>query len=280
MKRMRQRITLVLLTVFIAVLLSGCVKFDTSITIKSNGRIDLDVIYAVDTDMKSYLQQVTDSIDEIVSEKSNLAAIGIDCKDYNEGDYSGIRLTGKNIKLSEDFESEFSDYITYERDGKKVSVTAFRSALGSFETDDDTYSAIASAGGSANVRVTFPKGTEIVNSNATSVSNDGLTLTWDLLSLSPNEGLRVDFEMPTTATVTFMAAFIGGIVGAIVIIVIVAVLLVKYNKKQKAAALAGAYAAANPVNTEIPAPQNVPQTTEETVTEQTSNESENIEDKN
>ncbi len=268
MKKTRQRITLVLLTAMIALLFTGCVKLDTSITIKKDGRIDLDIIYAVLEDY--YDSEITISDEN----KSMLAAAGITCSDYYEDGYAGIRLTGENIKLSTDFDDAFSDvfdfdgnFLSYSIDGNRVSVTALQ---------DDSYtggsyskeygSMISMSGASAQIRITFPEGTNVIDNNATSVSYDGLTYTWDLLQLDFRDGLRVDFEMPMGATVPLLYAIIGGAVGAVVIVVILVVILIKYNKKQKAEAAARMCAENNNKNaayipTQISS-QNLPQNTE------------------
>lgn len=247
MKKTRQRITLALMTAMIALLFTGCVKFDTSITIKKDGRIDLDMIYAVDEDYLDSSSLMNSLSDE---DKSMLAAVGITVSDYSEDGYSGIKVTGENVKLSKDFDGAFSnlfdfdgEFLSYTVDGNKVSITALQ---------DDSYtggsyskeygSMISMSGASAQIRITFPEGTNVVNSNATSVSYDGLTYTWDLLQLDFRDGLRVDFEMPMTASVSLIYALIGGGIGAVVIIAVIVVILVKYNKKQKSEAVARMYA--------------------------------------
>ncbi len=272
MKKTRQRITLVLMTAMIALLFTGCVKLDTSITIKKDGRIDLDMIYAVDED---YYDSSVSLSDE---DKSMLAAAGITVSDYNEDGYSGLRVTGENIKLSKDFDNAFAnlfdfdgEFLSYTVDGNKVSITAFQ---------DDSYtggsytseygSMISMSGASAQIRITFPEGTNVVSNNATSVSYDGLTYTWDLLQLDFRDGLRVDFEMPTGASVSLTYALIGGGIGAVVIIVILAVILVKYNKKQKAEAAARMYAYDQNSASYAP-PQNLPDSQSNSVPEQDKN---------
>ncbi len=250
MKKTRQRITLALMTAMIALLFTGCVKFDTSITIKKDGRIDLDMIYAVQDDSGSYLEEYAELIDDIKAQSSSLAALGITCEDYCENGYTGVRLTGNNLKLSRDIESEFSDlpdfdgdFLSYSVDGNKVSIIALQYDSYTGGSYSKEYgSLISMSGASATIRITFPEGTNVVNSNATSVSYDGLTYTWDLLQLDYRDGLRVDFEMPMTASVSLIYALIGGGIGAVVIIAVIVVILVKYNKKQKAEAAARMYA--------------------------------------
>lgn len=276
MKKTRQRITLVLMTAMIALLFTGCVKLDTSITIKKDGRIDLDMIYAVDEDYMDSSSMINSLSDE---DKSMLAAVGITVSEYSEGGYTGVRVSGENVKLSEDVGSALNDIISYDMnilsysvDGNKVSITAFQDDAESEEpiSSSEYGSLISLSGASAKVKITFPEGSKIIESNATSVSDDGLTLTWNLFDISLKDGLRVDFEMPTGASVSLTYALIGGGIGAVVIIVILVVILIKYNKKQKAEAAARMYAYGQNSASYAP-PQNLPDSQSNSVPEQDKN---------
>ncbi|MBQ6569097.1 MAG: hypothetical protein IJL87_02450, partial [Clostridia bacterium] len=128
-------------------------------------------------------------------------------------------------------------------------------------------STIKSSGGYMNVNLELP--VKPTDHNATTVSDDGKTLTWDLTTLGMNDKIYAEFDLPSndisrvTESITSspVLKWLLPVLGVVLVGAIVAIVASK-NKKRKAAQQAaavqnavpyGAVPQQNNVVTEVPA---------------------------
>lgn len=192
---MKKRIMTIVLLFTLMVSLTGCIRIEADITVKRNGKADITLLYALNQSVGSFGGE--ESID-FTDEAEELRQEGWDVDLYDEDGYTGYRATKTNADLSEttDVLSEEggSGIITKEGSLYILDMDAF----GSDSSSDDTIDAltmIRSFGGSVKVRITFP--TKPTAHNATSVSEDGRTLEWDLLDPALNGKIHAEFRLGT-----------------------------------------------------------------------------------
>ena len=190
----------VLLTILMAICVlcfTGCIRFNTTVQVKSNGKADVSMLYAMqsedgtDTDSGS----VADSFDELKSE-------GWEVEEYHEDDYYGVKCTKKNLDFN-DISNQMGD--TEDATGimdssafkvtKKGMTYTFDWDLGDSEQDtesDEFTKSIKEGGGYMTFTLKVPM--KAKSSNATNVSDGGKTLEWDLLD-NKGEGIHAEFTL-------------------------------------------------------------------------------------
>ena len=222
----------VLLTIMMALCVlcfTGCIRFNTTVKVKSNGKADVSMLYAMqsvdgsDTDQSD----MEKSYDELKSE-------GWEVESYNEDDYIGFICTKKNMDFNE-FSDQMGD--TDQTNGLmdssscKVTKKGFKYSFdwdlgGDEETADSSeyVNSLKSSGGYMTFTLKVP--TKAISSNATTVSDGGKTLEWDLLALKPGEGIHAEFSLINWPLV------IGGILAVVGIVICVVALIIANNKKK------------------------------------------------
>ena len=219
----RNRIHKVLPLVLIlalSLLLSGCLKMDIDMTIKSNGKADVSILYAAEDSMTEMSEGETESGVLSQEQIDEYKAKGWEVSDYAKDGYTGVVVSKKDQDMAEakllegsnsNVRKEGSIYI--------IDIDVFGEEK-SMEMNQYA-SMLSAAGGSFTFRLTLP--TKPIRHNATSVSEDGKTLTWDFLSMDPGDTVHVEFKMPSS-----IAMYI--VIGVLVAIVAVLLLLKKKRK--------------------------------------------------
>ncbi|MBR6014844.1 MAG: hypothetical protein IK059_02055, partial [Firmicutes bacterium] len=172
-------------------------------------------------------------------EISELEDEGWEYAEYSEDGFSGYKITSRGNDISE-ITTKFSDAegstglgsedISLTSDGNGNYVLDWKIL------DEETDSEVADMGeyfdeynGYMQFVLTLPEGA--TNSNATTVSDDGNTLTWNLLE---NDTIHAEFTIPSAGAAGGGNA--GLIIGAIVIAIIVIAVVVVLSRKNKAKA--------------------------------------------
>ena len=130
----------------------------------------------------------------------------------------------------------------------------------SSDLDDFDYSTLMSSI-ELNLKVNLPY--KALSNNATSVENDGKTLTWDLMSFNEEE-IKFEFELYNTTNIIIAA------VSGILLIVIIIILIIKKGKKNKKVS----------TNTNEVQPTNITQQQNITSTPNNVHETNNVEQQN
>ena len=224
---MKKIVSLALLLLTAMFLLTGCVRFRTTISVSSTGQVDVEMIYAI---LNEYGGSIMDE-----EEIAEYEAKGYECEPYAEDGYTGFRLIKKDAG---DASGELADSVM----DSDVSITKKGSTYvldipfdTAGENDNITSlneygSYIISGGGFAEIVIVLP--TKPVSSNATSVSEDGKTLTWDLLNMGDRSSIHVEYSIGSVIGLWALRIAIG--LAILAALAVAAVLIAKAIKKKKA----------------------------------------------
>ena len=239
-----------LLLVFTIILgLSGCLKYDVNMQISNDKSMDFDLVIAINTSMLESLGQTT-SKEFKKDDYLKYENVGYTVTEYNETNdkatYEGVRIS-KNFKnidkltTDKDEEVEFTSLFNDEANPEKVKF---------FYKNGNTYKAnltfnLVDEEGNSNTedyleyqsyfdleyKVTLPE--KPISSNATSVSEDGKTLTWKM-TYGKKNSVQYEFklgkdEIKKEKSIT---SYIGSILPTIGVVIILIVALVVQNKKK------------------------------------------------
>jgi hypothetical protein len=209
-------------------------RFNTTVTVKSNGKMDVSMLYAM-MDMSDYGFD-----DGIISESDVQDYIedGWEVEDYNQDGFRGYIISKKDISASElssavdDTQNEFSEELnslSFTREGLKY-VLDWKLFDEEEGNQISTYkSFFTMSGGYMKLTVNLP--VEPSASNATSVTNDGKTLEWDLLNLGPDQSIHLEFTLINIWLILGICAAVFGI-----LVVIILILVISAQKKKAAQA--------------------------------------------
>ena len=217
MKRLK-----VLLFSFICVLaLSGCVRFDTTMDVKLNGKMDVAICYAM-VDMGDR------DLEEILSEEQmeDYKDDGWDVEGYRDGGYSGYVIRKENVSASElsDISDEFKS-LRLKKKGLKYSLEwdIFRDARDrNFTGDYRNY--VKMSGAQMKLTVNLPAKAKA--HNATHVSRDGKSYEWDLLNFDDPDGIYLDFML-----IDFKMVAAG--IALLIALIVVEIAIFKWLKNRK-----------------------------------------------
>jgi len=189
---------------------------------------DTEKVEYTDEDRKKY-----------VSENVDLSSLGIEVGDdyvaevYQDDKYTGYIITKKVDNIDDlvgtpDFSLEDVDNI----DNKKIFTKekgVYKANITFDSSDEDSYSSEYGIGVKSNFIVELPN--EAISSNATSVSEDGKTLTWDLTSGNIST-IEFAFEFPSLLTFLKDNIILVAIIAVVVVlaIVVIVTLLLKKSK--------------------------------------------------
>ena len=239
-----KKILVCLLSLFVIGCLAGCMRFDATIEIQKNGKANLEMIYAALADMGD---GATTSDDELKDSMKELEEKGWKCEKYDQDGYLGFKARMEDLSL-EDAASNMGgaeDGLELGSSDSPISITKDGSnyifdwkALGDADdegTEDEDTSQYKTYFDQYNGYMRFnlklpykPK-----EHNAHQVSEDGKTLTWNLLEMKKGDSIHVVFSLSN-----WTPLIIGLIIALVVIIgIIVAVILM--NKKKNAPAAFG-----------------------------------------
>lgn len=241
---------------------TGCIRFRTTMNIRGNGKADLALIYAfhkelIEGDVEDELGDVIDALEDE----------GWTVDDYKKGDYIGYQFTMKDVKVT-DFEEIFnSDAFTDELEMGDFELTKNGSTYTilwdtgiSSDTGVEGLSAsdLLEYGGFMEVVIVLPSAPK--SENASEVSSDGKTLTWNLLE---DDEVEVTFTLVNTVLIIVIAAAVFVLMAGAAAVVLVIVLKKKKPAKAKAepAVPAGPVSSpepSNPIDFTQPIPEPLP----------------------
>ena len=241
-------ISVMVLLTLAAFCFTGCVRFRTSMNIKSNGKADLTVIYGyynelIDSDVESEMEDLADAFEDD----------GWTVDDYKKGDYEGYTFTMTNVKVN-DFEDVFNaDCFTEDlelgdfelsKKGSTYTINWDTNVVGDLNEEGITSEDLKTYGGFMEVEITLPS--PATDDNATEVSKDGKTYTWDLLD---GDEVELTFTLINVGLIIAICAIVFVVFAAAAVVVIL--LIVK--KKKPAKDSAPEAPAAAPVSSPEPA---------------------------
>ena len=209
---------------------TGCIRSEAIVEYKINGKADITMVYATSVGDK----EAAAAADEETNKQ--LEEIGWECKTYKQDGFEGFECTKRNVDI-EDMEYVFNGAEELTQIGaESLSVTKNGNdyivdwALIDEETQEQLKQygpMFAQSGGYLRITMKFPNKPK--QHNATEVSDNGKTLTWDVLSMEPGEAAHVEFSLSKVGVIIELAL----IITAIIIAIIAAVIIMKKLKKNK-----------------------------------------------
>lgn len=212
--------------------LTGCIQMDTSITIKRNGKMDVKLLYAM-MDMSGSSEGETSSATLSDEQKKSYLDEGWEIEDYSSSGYTGFVIKKNDVDISDlnNTINKTSENINqkgkidFEQNGMKYDLK--------WQVFDDeakanmaqTASFIKQYGGYMKVTLNLPVKAD--SSNATTVSNNGKTLEWDLLSLGEEGTIMASFSLINMPLIIILSVI------AVVLLVALIVILVVVGKQKK-----------------------------------------------
>lgn len=248
---MKKRI-IIIMTFMLVFILTGCARINIEMNIKDNGKVDMSMLYA-------FIEAAAEGTDMLSDgDVEDLVEDGWEYAPYNQDGYVGYTLNVKDKDLKELIdEVEDSDgtlemgesFSIKKEDGKYIfdcdllgeedlsSMSEYKEYFGMY-------------GGYITVVLHVPEAA--LESNATSVTDDGKTLTWDLLEMKPGEKIHAEFKLSTFNGLPIpninlsRGMGLGVVISCLVILVavLVIVFVVIGSKKKKKAQQAASAAAA------------------------------------
>ena len=233
MRRTLTKTLSVLITVLMAMFcLTGCVRYRTTMNVKRSGRTDLSLVYAYheelyDDDLKKEMKEIA----------KDLGDEGWTCEKYKDDEYKGYTFSIKNVKLTDLPDVLAVDALddlgfkefTIEKKGMTYTIewdtNATLEASGMSAGDLDDYD------GFMEVVIQLP--VEAKDNNATDVSRDGKTYTWDLME---EDTIEIEFTLINYALIIGIPAAVLLVLGAGAAVLII----ILTKKKKRKAALAEA----------------------------------------
>lgn len=218
--------SLVLMFILLAICLTGCMRFNTSITIKSNGKMDVNMLYAA-MDMSEYSDGESKSQGLTPEQKKQYEDDGWKVEDYASDGYTGFILSKNNVDLK-DINATMKQTSENTKQGGDFNIT--RSGLkytlkwqvyNSSDKGSMTQAApyIKQSGGYMKFTINLP--VKPVSSNATSTTNNGKTLEWDLLNLGEDGSIEVTYTLINVPLIIILSVVALVLAAAIVVVIIV-----------------------------------------------------------
>ncbi len=199
MKKWKKAAAMALSLCLLLALLTGCMKIELDINVKSNGKADLCLLYAMADsamDAGGDASLMPEDIEEYEKE-------GWTAEEYSQDGYTGVVLKKSDVDLSETEVMEGAEG-SIRKEGSTY-IVDFEPVSKEDQADfAETASWLKTMGGSFVVRVTLP--VKPVSHNATSVSEDGKTLEWDVLSMDVTQPIHVEFKTSNPALIIGIAA--------------------------------------------------------------------------
>ena len=249
MKQWKKIAATILSLCLLLVLLTGCMKIELDINVKSNGKADLCLLYAMaDSAMDAGAGDAALTPEDIEEYEKE----GWTAEDYSQDGYTGVVLKKFDVDLSETEVMEGAEG-SIRKEGSTY-IVDFEPVSKEDQADfEETASWLKTMGGSFVVRMTLPD--KPVSHNATSVSEDGKTLEWDVLSMDVTQPIHVEFK-------TSNPALIIGIAAAAVVVIALIFVAMKSRKQRAPEAFAPGETASMPEDTPV-VPEEAPVIPEE-----------------
>ena len=221
---------LLLIGVALVMLLSsvGCIRFEETIKFNADGTADIRALVAYSDSAASMLGGA--AIEPSEEQIAEYEAKGYTYESYQEDGFTGYVLTRNGISLEEleeelansEDESEMGSALVgnfLQVDGKHITIHFTPYSDEDYEETGMYLSMINSYNGY--IRFTIELPVKPSEHNATSVSNNGKTLTWDLTTMKANEAAHAEFDLPSGSVWTWLLPVLCAVGAAIIAVVLV-----------------------------------------------------------
>ena len=233
---MKKRLFMIGIALVMLLSLVGCIRFEERIKFNSDGTADVRSLVAFSESALSMFGEDSATLSDV--EIKEYEVKGYICETYSEDGFIGYTLTRKGVKLEEiaenGAESEMgSDLVGnfLKVDGTHVTIDFTPFTEEDYE-ESSTYLSLIN-GNNGYMRFTIELPAKPISHNATIVSKDGKTLTWDLTAMKAGEAAHAEFDLSSGSVWSWLLPVLC-VVAALIIAAVVVVLLLK-KKANKAA---------------------------------------------
>ena len=226
---------LLLILLLCSLLLSGCMRINTTVKVNKDGTADVSMLYAMSNSMGMLTNNPYSlSADQIAEYEEQ----GYTFTHYadDEAGYTGYTLTKNGIDLKSlvndtdetGLESIIDGgFVTV--DGRNVMISFVPFSSSDYSNVGSYLSAVKNQKGFVTFTLELP--VKPTSHNATSVSEGGQTLTWDLTLFGADEKVFAEFTMPFVMTSSMWIA-VAVVVGMIVTAGLVTILVTRKRKER------------------------------------------------
>lgn len=221
---MKKLLSLITMMLILLVILTGCVNINQEVTINKNGTADIACIYGFD---KSSLQQLGTSAENIIDGiKQKAEENEYEIEAYSDDEVEGFRAKKHVNNLSDISLGEIvgEEYVPNTEENQfKLQKKGLKSEYSQNAKIDLSYMDETTAS-MITIKYVINLPTKAGDNNANEVSNNGKTLTWNLVAGKINE---VNF---TATAFNSTAIIIMCVLVALIVLVVVIIILKKVKK--------------------------------------------------
>lgn len=226
---MKKVLSLATIMIMLLIMLTGCVDVNYEVTLNEDGTADIAYIYGFD---KATLEQMGITAEDMTSDmKENAEESGYTIEPYSDDSIEGFTAK-KHVENPADISLEEAfgiDYVTdseenqFRIDKKGSKTTYSQNANIDLSSMDETMASMVT------MKYTVNLPAKAGENNASEVSKDGKTLTWNLTAGEVNE---INFEASSSSPVVKIVIIV--VVALVVLGVIIAVvIMIGKSKKGK-----------------------------------------------
>ena len=223
---MKKKISILCLTVILLLSLTSCVRLNATVKVKENGTFDVSALLAFNSAAESMGEAETKlSKEEIEAYKAK----GVSYKEYTDSKdgYTGYILSRKGLPIDSGKSNAAGLEIESLMDGGIFSVNEKHVILNLLfsndEYDEELFDSIDSFDGYMKFNLKLP--VKPSRSNATSVSNGGKTLTWDL---TKTDRIYAEFDLPAF----YVPFWIYSVIGVLLFLAVILAVMFFIKKKR------------------------------------------------
>jgi len=201
-------------------LFTGCVRYEANLKINKNGTIDISIIYAESSEMVGATSLFDDSDSSVLSQEQidEYKSQGYTVSEYQASGYTGYTISKQGVKVQGEAYDLTNTGVTIVHTRKGLVHTLDIDLSQSEDVADIANFApyITQTGGNMSFSIELP--VEAKNHNATSVSADGKTLTWDMLTMNIKEPIHVEFQLVSYGLIAGAGALVVAAIVAFVVL--------------------------------------------------------------
>lgn len=228
---MKKILSIMAIMSMLLLVLTGCMDINYEVALNKDGSADLTLIYGFE---KEILEQYGTSSDEMSADmKEEAEKDGYTVENYSDDKLEGIKITkhfdkAEDVVMSELFEGEMDLTSEKKNEGIKIEKKGNKTVYSQNDEIDLTSGGEESEfdySSMVKFKYVVKLPVKAGKNNATSVSKDGKTLTWELKFGEVN---KIEFESEGSSSSLKTILIVAG---CVVVLAVIAVVVVKASKK-------------------------------------------------
>lgn len=227
---MKKILKLFTLLAVLLIVLTGCVDVNYEVTLNRDGTADIAYIYGFE---KESLEEMGTTAEEMTQDmKENAETSDFKVEIFSNDEIEGFKATKHITDLSQiSLEEAFGEENVKDSEENQIKVEKkWQKTIYTQKADIDLTSMDEMTASMIKMKYTINLPTKVGNNNASEVSEDGKTLTWNLKAGEVN---KIEFEATESGIMDVKTVVIVIIALALISIVVVIVILIVKKQKKK-----------------------------------------------